>query len=196
MGLITRRRKWWKTSSPPPWASWGWMKIAWSSCCSFPWRTTQPPLCTSSSASRCSGAAGWPTACWAWRAPVLPWDRQAAPQLPPGLLAPDRGLLVLVQSPPTTLLEPARTKSRAAPVLPFKGVPACPPPAWFRTRGTKKRPRRRHQRLCLDPPQQNRAGTIPKGGPGEPRRGGPPPPRPLLQQPRRGHPAGNTRAAP
>eukprot|EP00075_Anas_platyrhynchos_P014271 XP_027303524.1 uncharacterized protein LOC113840990 [Anas platyrhynchos] len=81
-GLITRRRKWWKTSSPPPWASWGWMKIAWSSCCSFPWRTTQPPLCTSSSASRCSGAAGWPTACWAWRAPVLPWDRQAAPAAP------------------------------------------------------------------------------------------------------------------
>eukprot|EP00075_Anas_platyrhynchos_P015416 XP_027304669.1 uncharacterized protein LOC113842185 [Anas platyrhynchos] len=55
----------------------------------------------------------------------------------------------------------------------LQGGPGLPPPAWFRTRGTKKRPRRRHQRLCLDPPQQNRAGTIPKGGPASPEEEGP-----------------------
>ena len=116
---------------------------------------------------------------------------RAAPWLPPAPLPPEKGLPHLARPPPTALKGPTRTISPAPQQLPFVGVPAALPLPPFLSPGSKKSPRRPWHVH----PLPAGAGNTPLGGHGDPQRGGPAAPRPLLR-PRRGHPAGSTSRTP
>lgn len=58
------------------------------------------------STDRCSGAVGRCNNCWAWRPPMLPQGRRAAPQQLLSHLPPQNRLLSLAHSPPAAVGKP------------------------------------------------------------------------------------------